>query len=220
MTDRSVVLQGNAAERWTRDNGSWWRRKGCSRPRQFHEITLDEVAQVADVGKGTIYQYFADKDDLFFQTAVAGFDEMCELLRRDAVTAGSVQQDLQQACETICEFFQNRRPLFRMMLAEGERALGKGGGLRQRWNQHRKKMTQAVAEIIARGVRRRQVRDDIVPKVLAEYFLGMLRTRVNELEGLSDSARAASRRWSIFLFTDWPAQAANRSPALSEARRR
>jgi len=156
--------------------------------RQFHEITMDEVARVAGVGKGTLYLYFADKDDLFFQTAVAGFDDMCELLRRRPVTGGSVQHELQQACETITAFFRDRRPLFRMMLAEGERALGKGGGLRQRWNQRRKSMTQAVAEIIVRGVRRRQVRDDIDAKVLAEYFLGMLRTRANELDRLGDSA--------------------------------
>ena len=47
------------------------------RTRQFHEIALDEVARVADVGKGTIYLHFSDKEDLFFQTAVAGYDEMC-----------------------------------------------------------------------------------------------------------------------------------------------
>jgi TetR/AcrR family fatty acid metabolism transcriptional regulator len=157
------------------------------RSRQFHEITMDEVAQVARVGKGTLYLYFADKDDLFFQTAVAGFDDMCELLQRDAVTGGSVQHELQQACETISAFFRSRRPLFRMMLAEGQRALGKGGGLRQRWNQHRKKMTQAVAEIIARGVRRGEVRGDIDAGALAEYLLGMVRTRSNELGGLCDS---------------------------------
>ncbi len=33
--------------------------------RRFHEITLDEVAKAAQVGKGTIYLYFKDKDTLF-----------------------------------------------------------------------------------------------------------------------------------------------------------
>jgi TetR/AcrR family fatty acid metabolism transcriptional regulator len=153
--------------------------------RQFHEITLDEVAAEAEVGKGTLYLYFADKNDLFFQTAVAGFDDMCDLLRQDPVAGGTVEQELRQACKTISAFFRKRRPLFRMMLAEGDRALGQGGGLRQRWNRHRKEMTQAVAAIIRRGVQRREVRDDIAPKVLAEYFLGMIRTRAHELEGLT-----------------------------------
>ena len=33
--------------------------------RRFHEITLDEVSRAAQVGKGTIYLYFQDKDALF-----------------------------------------------------------------------------------------------------------------------------------------------------------
>ena len=33
--------------------------------RRFHEITLDEVARAAQVGKGTIYLYFKDKEALF-----------------------------------------------------------------------------------------------------------------------------------------------------------
>ncbi len=33
--------------------------------RRFHEITLEEVAREAQVGKGTIYLYFHDKDALF-----------------------------------------------------------------------------------------------------------------------------------------------------------
>lgn len=33
--------------------------------KRFHEITLDEVAKEAQVGKGTIYLYFKDKDALF-----------------------------------------------------------------------------------------------------------------------------------------------------------
>jgi hypothetical protein len=85
-----------------------------------------------------------------------------------------------------------------MILAEGDRALGQGGGLRQRWNRHRKKMTQALAEIIARGVQRGEVRDDIDPIVLAEYFLGMLRTRSHELQLLS--ARSGGKRGLVDLF--------------------
>jgi TetR/AcrR family fatty acid metabolism transcriptional regulator len=167
---------------------------------QFHEITLDAVSELADVGKGTIYEYFASKDDLFFQTAIAAFEQMCALLSRgSAATERSVEQGLRTACEAICKFVEERRPLFRLMHAEGERALGRGGGLRKRWNQHRGKMVSAVAEIIRRGVHRGQVRDDISAEAMAEYFLGLLRTKFNELEGQAEADRSPRALVSLFV---------------------
>lgn len=154
--------------------------------RQFHEITLDEVARSADVGKGTIYQYFSDKEDLFFQTAVAGFDDMCTLLRQNALAEAPFRASLIKTCEMIDNFFHKRRPLLRMMLAEGERALGRGGSLRQRWRKRRKRLVETVADVIGKGKAAGDIRADIPESVMAEYLLGMLRTCAQELEELSN----------------------------------
>ena len=118
--------------------------------RQLHEITLDEVAQEADVGKGTLYLYFADKQDLFFQTAVAGFDDMCVMLQSTVTEQAPFREELLRVCLKISEFFSQRRPLFLMIMAEGERAMGRGGSLRQRWLKRRKALTQAMTAIVAR----------------------------------------------------------------------
>ena len=163
--------------------------EGLFRTRQFHEITLDEIAQRADVGKGTIYLHFTDKDDLFLQTALAGFDELCELVARRSFDGVAFAQGLLQTCEEISGFFRQRRPLFRIIRAEGDRALGRGGGLRQRWLSRRRKLTAAVATIIARGVASGNVRQDIPAPVLAEYLLGMLRTRALEMEDTPEPQR-------------------------------
>ena len=168
------------------------------RTRQFHEITLDEVARVADVGKGTIYLYFSDKEDLFFQTAVAGFEEMCELLRQNATNGITFRDGLLRTCETVSGFFRQRRPLFLMILSQGERAMERGGGLRQRWLERRKNMTGAVAAIIARGVGSGDIRSDIPAEVLAEYLLGMLRTRAWELEDQPEPMRSHEALVDLF----------------------
>jgi AcrR family transcriptional regulator len=153
------------------------------RNRRFHEITLEEIAREAGVGKGTIYLYFSDKEDLIFQAAVAGFDEMCELLRQNVGGGVAFRDGLLNMCETISAFFKKRRPLFRIIMSEGERAMeSTGAGLRQRWQQRRKTMIQDVAAVIARGVAPGEIRRDIPPEILAEYLLGMLRTRSWELE--------------------------------------
>ena len=169
------------------------------RTRQFHEITLDEVARQADVGKGTIYLYFTDKDDLFFQTAVAGFDEMCELLGGKATDGIPFREELLQTCETISSFFGQRRPLFRLILSQGEHALQCGGSLRERWLERRKNMRDAVAAIIAGGIQSGDVRSSLPADVLAEYFLGMLRTRAWELEDQPETVRSDASIADLFI---------------------
>jgi AcrR family transcriptional regulator len=149
--------------------------------RRLHEITLDDVAQIARVGKGTIYRYFQDKDDLFFQTATSGFDELCELLRRQVPPGAAFTAQLVEACRQISGFFDRRRQLFRMMQAEEGRMNWCRGPIRTRWLEKRKALVAAVAEILDKGVADGLVRGDIRPDVLASLLLGMLRTRTREL---------------------------------------
>lgn len=169
------------------------------RLRQFHEVTLDEVAQEADVGKGTIYLYFADKNDLFFQTAVAGFEDMCELLRQSRSEHLAAREELLQACTSISSFFLRRRPLFRMIVAEGERILVQGGSLKDRWLEHRKKLTEALAAVISRAMASGDFRTDIPADVAAEYLLGMLKTRAIELEDRPERLREHSLLIDLFV---------------------
>ena len=170
------------------------------RTRRVDEITLDEVAGKAAVAKGTIYLYFSDKEDLIFQAAVAGFDEMCQQIRRNAAGGGAFRERLLRTCEDIAAYFQVRRPLFRIILSEGERATESGkAGLRQRWRKRRKPMTEAVAAIIAQGMTSGEVRADMPADILAEYLLGMLRTRSWELEDRPESQRSPATAVDLFL---------------------
>lgn len=181
--------------------------------RQFHEITLDEVAQEADVGKGTLYLYFADKHDLFFQTAVAGFDEMCGMLQGIVTEQAPFREELLRICLMISDFFRQRRPLFRMIMEQGERAMGHGGSLRQRWLKRREILTQAMTAIIARGAEAGEIRRDMPADVLAEYLLGMLRTRAMELEDRPESHRTHAVMVDLFMNGAGGGSASKPSPA-------
>ena len=167
--------------------------------RQFQEITLEEVARRADVAKGTLYLYFANKEDLFFQTAVAGFDEMCDLLKRRAAADLGPRGELMHASKTISEFFERRRPLFRMIVAEGERVQGRGGRLWRQWLQRREKLTEALAQVIRHGSASGALRGDVPAEVLAEYLLGMLRTRARELKSRPAAWRREETLVDLFL---------------------
>ena len=68
---------------------------------------------MAAVGKGTIYEYFEDKEDLFFQVTSGAFDELCELLARKAPDHAPFEERLLDACVRIAAFSRQHRPLSR-----------------------------------------------------------------------------------------------------------
>jgi AcrR family transcriptional regulator len=170
------------------------------RTRRIDEVTLDEIARQADVGKGTIYLYFSDKEDVVFQAMVSGLEEMCCLIRQIAAGNGTFHARLLRMCENIVVFFRDRRPLFRIILSEDQRVMeNRGSGLRQRWRKRRKTMAEAVAVVIAQGMASGEIRADIPAGVLTEYLLGMLRARSWELEGWPEAQRSHATVVDLFL---------------------
>jgi TetR/AcrR family fatty acid metabolism transcriptional regulator len=157
--------------------------------RRFHEITTDDVAREAKVGKGTIYRYFRDKDDLFFETANSGFEELCQLLREKVSRKAAFSRQLLETCVQISEFFVRRRELFEMMQSEDGRMSLEMGRLGRRWQEKRKKLVDALAVILAGGVQEGTVRSDVAPDVLANFLLGMLRTRTRDLQDYPEAAK-------------------------------
>ena len=59
----------------------------------FEGTTIDRVAEEAQVAKGTIYLYFADKEELLHNAVVEGVRELtCELQRNDRLDAPPIDR--------------------------------------------------------------------------------------------------------------------------------
>ena len=179
--------------------------------RRYHEIALDDVVQEARVGKGTIYRYFRNKEDLFFQTASSGFEELCELISLKVPENGSFTEQLVGVCRSISEFFSKRRQLFRMMQSEDARMHWCRGEVRERWLQQHKKLVSAVGQIVQKGVREGRVRRDVPAEILATFLLGMLRTRARALADVPAGTRPVELVVDLFCHGAEKNQADSRS---------
>jgi AcrR family transcriptional regulator len=167
--------------------------------RRFHEVTLDEVARIAKVGKGTIYRHFKDKNDLFFQTAAAGLDELCSLLREKAPSRGPFDAKLRAMCQRISDFHRARHELIRMIQDHEGRGKFQSGAMRARWKAKRQGLVAAVADMLADGVAGGHIRSDIKTTVLANFLLGMMRTRGHEFDLSSEHAPSIRAVVDLFL---------------------
>jgi AcrR family transcriptional regulator len=168
------------------------------RNRRIHEITLDEIAQKAGVGKGTIYLYFTDKDDLFFQVATSGFDELCELVGRKVNLDDSIREQLLGVCTSICDYFEARLEMFLVIQAQDVRMATCKESLRERWLRHRTKLVESVAAVLQRGVSAGEIRGDVSAGILAQILFGMLRTRNVDLRGMPTEERGIEMIVDLF----------------------
>ena len=187
--------------------------------KRFHETTLDDVVRAAGVGKGTVYRYFESKDDLFFQTAVSGFEALGLLLKRTVRPDAPFDQQLLTVCREVSDFFTQRRPLFRMMQSEEMRVRWQDKALQARWRAGRLKLLVAVTEVVVRGVAEGKVRDDIGPDTLAHVLLGMLRARSGGISEMPAGPRGHQLLVDLFCNGAALGEARDDKPARVSAKR-
>ena len=144
---------------------------------RFHEITMDEVARKAGVGKGTIYRYFRDKDELFFEIAFSGYEELAEVVRTQRHRSSDFRSCLASICRRISDFHHGRHQLMHMVHSGERRVLRRRGELRKLFYERRRLLQEAVCAVLEEGRTEGLVREDIPLDVLAAFLLSVLRMR-------------------------------------------
>lgn len=77
----------------------------------YHEVRMEDVAAAADVGKGTLYRYFHDKDDLYFALLARSARQMLERLADAIATNGTIRDKLETFIASGFDFFDSQPQL-------------------------------------------------------------------------------------------------------------
>lgn len=119
--------------------------------RRFDEVSMEEIAQHAEVGKGTLYTYFANKEDLYFAVVFEGIARLNESLVEGAIDPGAPEERLRQMVHRIVSFFSQNRYFFRLLAIEDNRTEGGKGDGRRRWHEERRAQLEAIETVLRSG---------------------------------------------------------------------
>ena len=139
--------------------------------RQFHEVLLSDVAAAAGVGKGTIYTYFKNKDELYRSVLYRGFTELLESLRQRL--KDEVHQPRESLEVVVREYvdYAHRNPhLFELM-----RTVSVKASERAKWAQKRQELSDLIESIIRGGIDLGHF-EDPYPELTALFIPGLLRS--------------------------------------------
>lgn len=79
----------------------------------YQAATMDAIAGRAGIGKGTLYEYFRDKQDLFFAVFDDYIASMARLARQSVeLPSASAAAQIQQAIHTVLAMSAEERDLF------------------------------------------------------------------------------------------------------------
>jgi AcrR family transcriptional regulator len=76
--------------------------------------TMDEIAEAAELSKGTLYLYYKSKEDLYLAVAMRGEEIMYEMFTKATSTDEPVLKLISNLGDAYYEFFKQHREYFRM----------------------------------------------------------------------------------------------------------
>lgn len=126
MENNGNALSRKERERQSRREEMLNAAKQVFAERGYAEATLNEIAQRAEFGKGTIYNYFPDgKEQILLAIFEQLYDSLCELIQDSFEEADSrpFRDVLQDFIEQCFDFFAERFNLFVILIKETQRML-------------------------------------------------------------------------------------------------
>jgi AcrR family transcriptional regulator len=148
--------------------------------RGYGEATIDEIAGRAAIGKGTVYQYFRSKQDVFFAVFDAYVASLALLARESAVhETATAAARIRQSVRTVLEASAQDREMFPLVFEFW--AASASPDRRKRVSAMFRSSYSRFRGLLARWIRQGQRTGEFDPRANASHIAAVL---VGALDGL------------------------------------
>lgn len=156
----------------------------------FHDASIEEIAEMAEVAKGTVYLYYKSKKDLYLEALRFGIESLVKELKARADNPGSCLETLRVLTHTKIVFFEENRDFFRIYYSELGKLPAHPAGISLVRDLYTEQ-AQVFEGVLREGIKRREVRSlhiektafaiaDLTRGVATQRLLGMSKTRLED----------------------------------------
>ena len=139
--------------------------------KEFSAITTAEIARKAGVTDALIYKYFKDKRDLLHQILSEYLEQYRSQITRDLKGIKGTLNKLRKLIWSHINVYATDRVFARILLIE---VRNYPDYYKSETYERVKEYSDMVLQIINEGIRNREIRDDLPPKLLRHGILGSI----------------------------------------------
>jgi AcrR family transcriptional regulator len=150
----------------------------------YHEVRMEEIARRSGVGKGTLYNLFDSKENLYFSIIRTRLEQLLEILDRAYDRREDTLRNLRSLILHLHKFM-SKHPHFYLIWKREESSLARGG--RGDIGDLYGRLNLLLRKVLQRGAAEGVVRPGMDGELVAHLLLGMI-------DGLRKSPQNVHRR--------------------------
>lgn len=151
MVQTSSVPERSA--RSTQTSRKFRRRDGILRAatdlfseKGYHEVTMEEIAEEMGVSKGTLYNYFSSKENLYLEILKESFEAIEALLHEEVENSDPAPLKLRKLLAAIFTFYRRNLKVLRILSRDETHLLKEHFELTEKWRTRRVRLYEKIIE--------------------------------------------------------------------------
>lgn len=160
--------------------------------RRYDQVTLDELIQILGIGKGTLYRYFTNKEELYGQILDLGHMKLMEILSsvRDRQDVDPVEK-LYEMSFSMAHFIRLHLDIYTVMAIEEPKERQCASEKVQRYRTER---INIISEVVFQGKNQGFFQQDMNVALFSQCLMGALWGEAIFPQGVADEEGRCSLR--------------------------
>ncbi len=175
--------------------------------KDFYQVTITEIAELAAVGKGTVYEYFSSKEELFKESFSYCADSYLQLFRTHLSEINSARETMEEIVINHLALVKENRNKLHLLFNERPQSLKE---LHSWILERRRELLEGITGLVREGIRLGEIRPDVDPDLAGRYFLALNHMVIGEMVIL-DNVELDDSRLKTLLDIYWNGIANSRS---------
>lgn len=141
----------------------------------FAQTQVDEITNLAGLGKGTVYRYFKDKEDIFLSAVDRGLKDLTAAVLDAMAKERKLIEKIKKAIEAYLEFFE-KHPWLNKIFAQGQNEFQRR--LRKRYLQSYFEHINEIGKVFKEAQDLGLIKRDLEPRLSVAILTDMLNSFV------------------------------------------